>query len=318
MIRTRLIVGMLLAAVLLILVACIEPFFSQAGLASFDPGLVLLAGLLMALALWSRRSYWLLRVFSGLGRSSHRLRSRSVWLLVVSAGLLIAGLKLGSTDVNSYKKLVFGEGGLVEWTQVLVLALSARVSWLIAADLRKQQLPSLFRWVVRGLTVALVFLLLEELAWGQVIFSWQTPDALMELNAQEETTLHNIWWFQERLDLAYFLVTAALAAVMSLSGPIQRWLGALWPSVPSAALQALIPPRYLWPLFTVVAVLAFCVATNVLPDWVVNRDQEWGELFLYVGVLIVLLRSWVLLGPQQGQEWRSSAGTDAALPGSLG
>ena len=69
---------------------------------------------------------------------------------------------------------------------------------------------------------------------------------------------------------------------------------------------------------SVVAVLAFCVTTNVFPDWIVNRDQEWGELFLYFGVLIVLLRSWVLLGPQQGQEWRSSTGTDAALPGSLG
>ena len=191
-IRLRLIFGMFLAAAVLVLVAVVEPMVSQAGLASLDPGLVLLAGVLTALALWSRRSFWLRRGCSDLGRGGHRLRSRGVWLLVVSAALLIAALKFGSADANSYKKLVFGEGGLVEWTQVLLLALSARVSWLIAADLRKQQGPSLFRWVVRGLSVALVFLLLEELAWGQVIFSWQTPDALIELNAQEETTFHNI------------------------------------------------------------------------------------------------------------------------------
>ena len=318
MIRARLVLGLLLAAAALVLVAVVEPLVSQAGLASVDPGLVVLSGLLLGLALWARRSFWLLRNLSALTSGGHQLRSRSVWLVLVAAALLVIGLKLGSADVNSYKKLVFGEGGVVEWTQVLLLALSARLAWLIGVDLRQQRAPAPLRWMVRGLTVALVFLLLEELAWGQVIFSWQTPDALMELNAQEETTLHNIWWFQERLDLAYFLVTAAIAAVVGLAPQLQRGLRALWPSVPADTLQALIPPRYLWPLFSLVAALAFCVATNVVPNWIVNRDQEWGELLLYGGVLIALLRSWVLLGPKQLQQLQSRTTTPVAVSSSGG
>ena len=317
-IRARLVLGLLLAAAALVLVAVVEPLVSQAGLASVDPGLVVLSGLLLGLALWARRSFWLLRNLSALTSGGHQLRSRSVWLVLVAAALLVIGLKLGSADVNSYKKLVFGEGGVVEWTQVLLLALSARLAWLIGVDLRQQRAPAALRWIVRGLTVALVFLLLEELAWGQVIFSWQTPDALMELNAQEETTLHNIWWFQERLDLAYFLVTAAIAAVVGLAPQLQQGLRALWPSVPTDTLKALIPPRYLWPLFSLVAALAFCVATNVVPNWIVNRDQEWGELLLYGGVLIALLRSWVLLGPKQLQQLQSRTTTPVAVSASGG
>ncbi len=49
--------------------------------------------------------------------------------------LLVVGLKTGSPNRDAYKKLVFGEGGLVEWSQVLVLLLATRTAWLIGSDL---------------------------------------------------------------------------------------------------------------------------------------------------------------------------------------
>jgi magnesium-transporting ATPase (P-type) len=36
----------------------------------------------------------------------------------------------------------------------------------------------------------------EEISWGQRIFNWDTPDEFKHLNAQQETNLHNLWWFQ--------------------------------------------------------------------------------------------------------------------------
>ena len=36
----------------------------------------------------------------------------------------------------------------------------------------------------------------EEISWGQRIFGWETPQALREINAQNETNLHNLWLFQ--------------------------------------------------------------------------------------------------------------------------
>lgn len=36
----------------------------------------------------------------------------------------------------------------------------------------------------------------EEISWGQRIIGWETPEAIKEINAQEETNLHNLTWFQ--------------------------------------------------------------------------------------------------------------------------
>ena len=36
----------------------------------------------------------------------------------------------------------------------------------------------------------------EEISWGQRIFGWNTPEGFSEINAQEETNLHNLWVFQ--------------------------------------------------------------------------------------------------------------------------
>lgn len=38
----------------------------------------------------------------------------------------------------------------------------------------------------------------EEISWGQRIFGWQTPDTIKELNVQQETNIHNLWWFDHR------------------------------------------------------------------------------------------------------------------------
>jgi uncharacterized membrane protein len=44
------------------------------------------------------------------------------------------------------------------------------------------------------LIVGLIFIIGagEEISWGQRIFNWETPEALAELNDQNETNLHNI------------------------------------------------------------------------------------------------------------------------------
>jgi hypothetical protein len=35
----------------------------------------------------------------------------------------------------------------------------------------------------------------EEISWGQRLLGFETPELLMELNAQEEVTIHNLWLF---------------------------------------------------------------------------------------------------------------------------
>ena len=142
-------------------------------------------------------------------------------------------------------------------------------------------------------------MLLEELAWGQVIFGWQTPESIRSINAQQETTLHNIGWFQDRLDLFTFLATVAVLALVVLAPWICRRVLRRSSPQQRALVQALMPAQYSWPLFLMVVALAYCVATESWSDLIHNRDQEWGELVLYASVLLLLLRTHVLLGASE-------------------
>ena len=46
--------------------------------------------------------------------------------------------------------------------------------------------------------IAFVMLLvgLEEITWGQILFGWKTPENIAAVNAQNQTTLHNLEFFQ--------------------------------------------------------------------------------------------------------------------------
>ena len=298
-------VGLGTAAVLATFIGLAQVvLFGLGGETTVDPGWFLLALVLACLTLWGRSSQWLTRLLADADSTAHHARAVVVWLLAAAVILLVAALKISSADMDAYKRLVFGEGGLVEWSQVLVLIAACRVSWLIGDDLRRQLPHPAPCLLARGFTVLLGFLLLEELAWGQVIFGWQTPESIRSINAQQETTLHNIGWFQDRLDLFTFLATVAfLAMVVLVPWICRKALRRSSSPQRRALLQALMPAQYSWPLFLLVAALAYCVATESLSHFVHNRDQEWGELVLYASGLLLLLRTRVLLG---GSELQSS------------
>ena len=285
-----------LASLLTLLVQLV---IGVSGGSPLDSGWAVVAGVSTGLAVWATRSQGLLRLLSVADPLAQQGRARAVWVLLALVVLLVVGLKAGSADRDAYKNLVFGEGGLVEWSQVLVLVLATRVAWLIGSDLSarlEERRPGrLFQ--IGAACLALV--LMEELAWGQVIFSWRTPPLLNEINAQNETTLHNIGWFQDRLDVGTFLATLGVLAVVVLA---PRWMRVLKKNCSesmAAVTRALTPAVYSWPLFLAVSALAFCIATRTFSDVILNRDQEWGELVLYASIYLLLLRTRVLLGPVQ-------------------
>lgn len=285
-----------LASLLTVLVQLV---IAVSGGSPLDPGWGVVAGVSTGLAVWATRSQVLLKLLSVADPLAHQGRARAVWVLLALVLLLVVGLKTGSADRDAYKNLVFGEGGLVEWSQVLVLLLATRAAWLIGSDLNERLEERRPGHLFQFGAACLALVLMEELAWGQVIFSWRTPPLLNEINAQNETTLHNIGWFQDRLDVGTFLATLGVLAVVVLA---PRWMRALTRncSEPMAAVtRSLTPAVYSWPLFLAVSALAFCIATRTFSDVILNRDQEWGELVLYASIYLLLLRTRVLLGPVQ-------------------
>lgn len=101
--------------------------------------------------------------------------------------------------------------------------MSAWVSWLLYKDLRKHLSMRLHSLIYAIITLAMLFVGLEEIAWGQILFDWKTPENIAAVNAQNQITLHNLEYFQNYLDLNLFLVSVA-ALVLVLWRPSVRFL----------------------------------------------------------------------------------------------
>ena len=159
-----------------------------------------------------------------LAENSPSARARRSFLMIALASFImgcVVLLKLSVQDIYRYKRLL-GEGGILEYLQALILFTSAWMSWLISKDLRKRlsmRLPSVVYAII---SLIMLFVGLEEVAWGQILFGWKTPENIAAVNAQNQTTLHNLEFFQNHLDLNLFLVSVVLL-VLVLWRPSIRW-----------------------------------------------------------------------------------------------
>ena len=235
-----------------------------------------------------------------LAENSPSARARRSFLMLALA-LFIMGcvvlLKLSVQDIYRYKRLL-GEGGILEYLQALILFASAWMSWLISKDLRKRlsmRLPSVIYAII---SLIMLFVGLEEIAWGQILFGWKTPENISAVNAQNQTTLHNLDFFQNHLDLNLFLVSVVLL-VLVLWRPSIRWIRTTSLDGNRIANSNFFIPRYFWPLFFCAAFLSYFVATESGTEVVINIDQEWAEFLLYLAASLNLLRTYILLGDSQ-------------------
>jgi len=75
------------------------------------------------------------------------------------------------------------------------------------------------------LTLAFFWAGMEEISWGQRIFGWETPEAIAELNMQEETNLHN--FINPIIPLLNDVFTIGMAGVFLLSMWL-NFIGSRW------------------------------------------------------------------------------------------
>ena len=244
-----------------------------------------------------RNSGFLTSLLSEISPQARARRS----FLVLALAFLIMGcvvlLKLSVQDIDRYKRLL-GEGGILEYLQALILFMSTWVSWLISKDLWKRLGMRYHGVVYCVIAFGMLFVGLEEIAWGQILFGWETPEAIALVNAQNQTTLHNLELFQNYLDLNLFLVSAVLL-VLVLWRPSVRWVRTTILNGERIPNSAFFIPRYFWPLFFFAALLSYFVATESGTELVINIDQEWAEFLLYLAAALNLLRTYILLGNAQ-------------------
>jgi hypothetical protein len=91
---------------------------------------------------------------------------------------------------TAYKAFT-GEDGISENLQVLFWALALILGLIVMGRLWLKG-AKIFALLYLVLNLGIIFIVGEEISWGQRIFGWETSEKMKTINKQQETNLHNI------------------------------------------------------------------------------------------------------------------------------
>ena len=123
--------------------------------------------------------------------------------------------------------------------------------------------------------IGFLFVGAEEVAWGQWFLGFETPEALENINAQGELTLHNIDGMQERLEI--------LPLTFGIAGLIGVWLN----QSKNMYFRQLGASYALLPWFVIITVVS---AIDLFQDFVVIHEQ-FDHLINHLDEVIEMLIS---------------------------
>lgn len=106
-------------------------------------------------------------------------------------GVLAVGLTLPATREGMYW-FVSGEHHPVEIITAVALFVGAFVGLSLTRGLKRAEAGKLAVGFFAFFSATLLLVGLEEIAWGQWIYRYSTPDFIKSWNQQNEATLHNI------------------------------------------------------------------------------------------------------------------------------
>jgi hypothetical protein len=195
---------------------------------------------------------------------------------------------------RAYKPLfrfLTNEDSVLEWPQFVGFAAASIFAFACAWRLRKAGRP-LLALAFLAFGIGCIFGAGEEIAWGQHVFGYGTPERLEEINEQKEVTVHNINSVQRLTNSAYLIA--------GLYGSIGAWI-ARWPwrDRSSELVDLLMPPLFLTSAFFVMFVYKL-VRFTFFPEsgFTVTRAGEWAEFCLALGFFLFACLQWVRLrGP---------------------
>lgn len=218
------------------------------------------------------------------GTTHDALDDGQVWWLWLPLAAAVVLALVANLATDAYSRYFATELGVVELSQALLMLGGTGLSAALLVRRRTLQHAWFAAWVALALA-GCIYVLGEEVSWGQHLIGWATPESWQRLNDQGETNLHNISaWFDQKpkliLELAVLFGGLVLplwpAARRRLDG---RRLGYLVPSlrcVPAAALVLLTRVEdALSDAFDAGLVLFY-------------RTSEINELFIYAVVVIYL------------------------------
>ena len=190
-------------------------------------------------------------------------------------------------STRSIGLLLLEENNIVELLTFTVLTLGGILGlWLALTEKKNGK-----RLIVYGFytifSISLIVIALEEIAWGQWLFGFKTPETLKLINRQGETTLHNIGWLQGHSEIMRLTFgVGGLFGIRLFFHPTFREIG--------------VPPVLL-PWFIIIVIHAMIdVFNDIIPiqqqfDFFMQRTSELIELFIAISAfLYILLNFWLI------------------------
>lgn len=177
------------------------------------------------------------------------------------------------------------EDGFAESMQVVFYGVALVLS-LVFTQRQWRTGNKLFALLYLGLSFALVFLIGEELSWGQRIFGWQTSEPFAAINKQAETNLHNIYGVGDAFKWIQLLIGAY--------GTILPIIVLLWPAPPRLQEMSvrLVPHYTLIPYFLLLFVWRIYRNLFEAPQqyyFVIAEYNEVMEMILAMGFVLFLI-----------------------------
>ncbi|WP_338153238.1 hypothetical protein [Pseudophaeobacter leonis] len=112
------------------------------------------------------------------------------------------------------------EDGVLEWLSALLLLLASG----LAVKLSRAMPIKAHRWMHVFMAVVFFVMFGEEISWGQRLLGFSTPEAMAQINVQNEVNLHNSFGYLfDHLFILCFFLWGCVVPLLYWKIPIWRW-----------------------------------------------------------------------------------------------
>jgi len=169
------------------------------------------------------------------------MRKDDKYLIGGTIAAFILLLALRWLDWNLYLQITT-EDGLIENFTAAAFIVAAIYAFALAIHRDRRHYHFSNQVIAFALFLVLLVCGMDEISWGQRIFDFQTPEAVLEVNTHKETTIHNIYPVQQSLDWIYMAagIYGMLSGLVYTAMPIhlQRTIEACGGKI------LVVPPKY--------------------------------------------------------------------------
>ncbi len=191
-----------------------------------------------------------------LNAGNRELAGKEVW---ANCGVIAVLACIGCFFTTSHRLPglhleLYREDGFFENMTFVLFAVSALGFWAASGKTNSGRCwrP---RWALRIFALGSLFIAMEEISWGQRIFSWETPTLWKEINFQGETTVHNLVTLESVRYVTKIGPVMIIAVLIGFSIQLRE-------CVDGTSLTPLLPGKKLWCFSYLLPVI--CVFYNEL------------------------------------------------------